>query len=114
DLGGRSALREGAENDYAARAQRAEARRCDGGPRPRVTHYFTVTRANLRLPACTTTVAPGATTSDLSSTTSPSILSPRCAMSRSASDVDSTIPACLATCAISRPALLPCSVTSGM
>jgi S-adenosylmethionine:tRNA ribosyltransferase-isomerase len=59
--------------------------------------YRTMTRANLRLPACTTTVRPGAIVSVLSTTTSPSILRPRCAMSRSASDVESTIPACLAS-----------------
>ena len=55
-----------------------------------------------------------AITSALSATTSPSTLSPRCAMRRSASDVDSTTPACFASCAIGIGVPPVCSVTSGI
>ncbi len=56
-----------------------------------------VTRANFRLPACTTTVLPAGTTRPLSPTTSPSTFNPRWAIRRSASEVDSTTPACFAS-----------------
>ena len=72
------------------------------------------TLANRRLPACTTTVVPAATSRERSATTSPSTLRPRCAISRSASEVESTTPARFARLAIAMPAPAVSIVSSGM
>ena len=58
-------------------------------------NYWTVTRANLRLPTCATTVLPLAIVSALSVTFSPSSLTPPCSIIRCASDVLGVSPACL-------------------
>ena len=88
---------------------------CHGSGRGvRLRFYDTFTLANLRFPACTTTVLPAATVRFLSATISPSTFNPRPAIKRSASEVDSTSPACFASWAIGIPWPLVCSLTSGM
>ena len=58
-------------------------------------NYWTVTRANLRLPTCATTVLPLVIVSALSVTFSPSSLTPPCSIMRTASAVLGVRPDCL-------------------
>src|SRR6202521_5835250 len=72
------------------------------------------TRANLRLPTCSTTVVPGKSLNDLSLTRSRSNRTPPCSMARIASEVLVAKPACLSTCATGKPSLPVATLTSAI
>src|SRR5574340_686308 len=76
--------------------------------------YASMTRANLRLPTCSTTCSPRCTIAALSVTRSPFARTPPWSIMRSASDVLEVRPACFSTCAMGIPWSVQGMVNSGI